>query len=168
MLLNFKGDKLNKGRAYLLTGKVASGKTTYARKLEADGKAIFLSIDELQLSIFGESATRKQLDDSYEGARAYQLSEAVKFLNRGIDVLFDWGLWCKAERQRYKNVLEDSDFEVKIIYFKVSFETRMKWNALRNIGGDLASFKIEAHDVKVFDSMYEEPSEDEYDQLVAQ
>ncbi len=166
--LIFKGDELNKGRAFLLTGKVASGKTTYARKIEADGDAVFLSIDELQLSIFGSSPTREELDNSYEGARTYQFNEALKFLNNGIDVLFDWGLWNKSERQKYRKLLESHGFEVEVIYFKVSDETRMKWNAYRNSGNDNASFKIEPHDVKLFDSMYEEPSDDEYDHLVAQ
>ncbi|WP_428242057.1 AAA family ATPase [Gynuella sp.] len=157
---------MNKGCAYLLTGKVASGKTTYARKMEAEKKAVFLSIDELQLSIFGSSPTREQLDNSYEGARAYQFKEALKFLENGIDVLFDWGLWKKTERQKYKEELQKHGFEVVIIYFKVSDEVRLEWNSKRNSGSDETSFKIESHDVALFDSMYEEPTDEEYNRLV--
>ncbi|MFQ3230879.1 MAG: putative kinase, partial [Reinekea sp.] len=97
---------MNFGIAYLLTGKVASGKTTFARKKEAQENAVFLSIDELQLSMFGQTPTREQLDSTYEGARAYQFKQALKFLQKGIDVYFDWGLWSKAQRALYKNQLE--------------------------------------------------------------
>lgn len=164
--LILKVSTVNKGRAFLLTGKVASGKTTYARNIEAEGKAVFLSIDELQLSIFGVTPTREQLDSSYEGARTYQFKEALKFLSRGIDVLFDWGLWSKSEREKYRTLLEENGFDVEVIYFKVSDEIRQKWNAQRNLSNDLSSFKIEPHDVEMFDSMYEDPSDEEYDQLV--
>ncbi|AJQ96598.1 AAA family ATPase [Gynuella sunshinyii] len=157
---------MNKGCAYLLTGKVASGKTTYARKMEAEKKAVFLSIDELQLCIFGSSPTREQLDNSYDGAREYQFKEALKFLENGIDVFFDWGLWKKTERLKYKEQLQKHGFEVVIVYFKVSAEKRLEWNSKRNAGGDVASFKIEPHDVALFDSMYEEPTEEEYDLLI--
>lgn len=164
--LIIEGDRLNKGCAYLLTGKIASGKTTYARRKESEGNAVFLSIDELQLRIFGSSPTREQIDSSHEGARAYQLNVALKFLSNGIDVLFDWGLWYKEERLRYKEQLEDLGYNVEIIYFNVSDVTRLKRNAHRNSSDDGASFKIEPHDVELFDSMYEEPTEEEYDTVV--
>ncbi|EAR11431.1 hypothetical protein MED297_21127 [Reinekea sp. MED297] len=146
---------------------MASGKTTYARRKEAEGQAIFLSIDALQLSVLGPSPTREQLDASYDGARAYQFSLALTLLNRGIDVYFDWGLWQKAERQRYKRMLEQQGVEVDIIYFDVPAAVRMDRNAQRNRSNDDTSFKIEPHDVRHFDSLYEVPSEDEYDVLVA-
>ena len=157
---------MNKGHAYLLTGKVASGKTTYARQKEAEGRAVFLSIDELQLSLFGATPTREQLDNSYDGARRYQFNLARQFLMNGIDVYFDWGLWSRAERRHYKDRLLELGVEVDIIYFNVPEATRMQRNAQRNQGDDEHSFKIEPHDVKHFDTFYEEPGDDEYDVMV--
>lgn len=161
-----KGGNVENGRVYLLTGKVASGKTTYARKVAAEGNAVYLSIDELQLSIFGPAPTREQLGSSYEGACVYQLKIAIEFLTKGIDVLLDWGLWSKSERKKYRVQIEGLGFDVKVVYFKVSDETRRTWNAHRNSGDDATSFKIEPHDMALFDSMYEEPSEDEFDTMV--
>ena len=158
--------KLIKGKVFLLSGKVASGKTTYARKMEKKGSSVLLSLDELQLSIFGSEPLREQLDESYEGCRNYQMKLALKLLHFGLDVYLDWGLWEKEARCALKQTFEDLGFEAKLIYFSVSLEKRMVWNSKRNKGNDPDSFKIESKDVEYFDSFYEEPSEDEYDMLV--
>jgi predicted kinase len=126
-----------------MTGKVASGKTTYARQKEKNENAVVLSVDELQLSIFGPTPTRDQIDSTYEGARDYQLVVAQKFLNNGLDVYLDWGLWGRFERAEIKQKILQLGYDVKVIYFQVPDEIRREWNSKRNEGMDGASFKIE-------------------------
>ncbi|WP_432468159.1 AAA family ATPase [Agarivorans sp. Z349TD_8] len=154
------------GRVYLLCGKVASGKTTYARKQVQQGRAILLSLDELHLSIFGSEPTREQIDDSYDSCCAYQQNLALKLLNLGIDVYIDWGFWSRAARVQAKRFFEAQGMVVSMIYFSLTDEERLARNRLRNAGSDPHSFKIEEKDVSLFDSYFETPSPEEYDLVI--
>ena len=40
------------GKVFILCGKIASGKTTYASKLKSERKAVILSHDDLMLTLF--------------------------------------------------------------------------------------------------------------------
>lgn len=158
---------MNKGQIFLLTGKVASGKTTFARERAKADKTVFLSLDELHLRLFGPNPTREQLDSTFDGAMSYQLTVAKQFLDNGVDVYLDWGLWKRSERIAYREHLIERGYKVRVIYFKVPLATRLEWNQIRNQGADAASFKIAAHDLEHFDTLYEAPLEGEYDDLVA-
>ncbi len=157
---------IKRPQVFLLTGKVACGKTTYAREQLRDHNAILLSLDELQLGIFGANPTRDQLDSTFKGCSDYQKSLAVQLLNLGIDVYIDWGFWKKDDRVAIKAYFKKERYAVQTIFFDTPYDIRMARNAKRNSGQDDSSFKIEEKDVRLFDSFYEEPSEDEYDVII--
>ena len=46
-------------KIFLMCGKICSGKTTYARKLREQNKAVILSADEIMLALFGSDAGDK-------------------------------------------------------------------------------------------------------------
>lgn len=153
------------GKVVLLVGKVACGKTTYARKMEQEEGAIFLSLDELQLAIFGKSPTREQLDSTFSGCSLYQKNLAIKLVQNGLDVYLDWGFWKKADRQEIRNFFENAGVRVYQYYFDIPLDVRHERNCKRNQGSDIHSFKIEEKDVAFFDSFFEEPGKDENDKI---
>jgi len=154
------------GKVVLLIGKVACGKTTYARKMEAHGGAIFLSLDELQLDIFGENPTREQLDSTYSGCNEYQKRLALKLVNNGLDVYLDWGFWEQSSRDEVLNYFEKEQIKVHQYYFDVPLEVRHERNRKRNQGNDNHSFKIEEKDVAFFDGFFEEPVINKNDRVI--
>ena len=100
------------GKVVILIGKVACGKTTYARKMQEQERAVFLSLDELQLDVFGENPTREQLDSTYTGCCEYQKRLAIKLVNNGIDVYLDWGFWEQSARHEIRNFFQSEGIEV--------------------------------------------------------
>ncbi|KUI97295.1 ATP-binding protein [Vibrio sp. MEBiC08052] len=148
---------LNKAKVIFLVGKVACGKTSYARKMQDDGMGVFLSLDELQLDIFGSEPTRQQLDDSYQGCENYLKRMALQFLKKGITVYLDWGFWKRSERQKHRQFFESEGFFVEQIYFNIPLNIRLQRNLSRNSGNDIHSFKIEEKDISLFDGFFEEP-----------
>ena len=154
------------GHVFLLVGKVACGKTTYARQQIANGKAILLSLDELQLAIYGAAPTREQLDQSDKGCRNYQQQLALKLLTMGANVYIDWGFWSYAERKEARAFFIQKGFTVTVVYFDIDLEERRLRNAKRNASADTASFKIEEKDMAMFDAMFEPPTADEYDLVI--
>lgn len=158
-------NKMDHGRVVLLIGKVACGKTTYARKMEQQGNAVLLSLDELQLDIFGATPTREQLDSSYTGCSEYQKRLAFKLVSMGVDVYLDWGFWQQSARQQTRWEFEKQGIEVVQYYFDIPLAIRHQRNNKRNLADDTLSFKIEPKDIDFFDRFFEEPAIQESDKV---
>lgn len=151
----------NKAKVTLLIGKVACGKTTFARNQQKTDGTVFLSVDELHLSVFGQNPTREELDSSHEGVRTYLKGIALAFLENGIDVNLDWGFWSKSSRNETSEHFSSLGYEVVRKYFDIPLEVRLHRNSTRNSGNDINSFKIEQKDIALFDNFFEEPDDDE-------
>jgi len=106
---------------YMLCGFVGSGKTTYARRLEAEG-CVRLSIDELVFERHGRHGV--DYDESaypeHEARALIELDERLGHLVRsGCDVVLDYGFWSRAFRDRYKEVIEAAGARWRLLYFQV-------------------------------------------------
>ena len=90
------GQQLN--TLHIMVGLPGSGKTTLARALAAQTGAIRFTPDDWHLLLFGQD-----LDDPAHNARhdqieAIQQALAFDLLARGVDVVLDFGVWSRAER----------------------------------------------------------------------
>ncbi|GLS90109.1 hypothetical protein GCM10007916_11760 [Psychromonas marina] len=133
--------------------------------MEKQQRAIFLSLDELQLSVFGDVPAREQLDSSYAGCCEYQKRLAIKLINEGIDVYLDWGFWQKSARKEIRTFFENEGIVVYQYYFDIPLAVRHERNRKRNAADDQHSFKIEEKDVLFFDGFFEAPEQDENDKI---
>ena len=69
-------------------GRICCGKSTYARKIKAETKAVILSIDEITLSLFPEGAG--EMHDVYvRRAEQYLLALSLQILETVADVILD-------------------------------------------------------------------------------
>lgn len=107
-------------RVVLLCGVAGSGKTTYAKQLEAQGY-VRLSIDEEVWARFG----RYGID--YDPAKYPQLSataeEALRaslltLVEQGRDVVVDFSFWQRATRDRYKRLVEAGGGTWRLFHLK--------------------------------------------------
>jgi predicted kinase len=159
---------MKKANVSLLVGKVACGKTTYARKQQEIGGNVFLSLDELLIDVFDQQPTREQIDASYDGCERYLKRMALEFLRNDVNVLLDWGFWFKSSRIKTRQYFTDLGYDVSMIYFDIPLHVRLQRNQLRNSGQDSHSFKIEEKDMLLFDRLFEEPASDEEYSIVGE
>lgn len=107
---------------HLMIGLPCSGKTTLAKKLEAELGALRLTPDEWHRFLYGQDAADPDHDERHGKIEALQWKVAATALARGIDVVLDFGLWAKVERQHFRQRATLLGAETKIHFLDVPFE----------------------------------------------
>ena len=84
---------------HVMVGLPGSGKTTRAKQIAADTGAVRLTPDDWHLRLFGQD-----MDDPAHEARHEQIEDIQRelgfdLLARGVDVILDFGVWSRAERE---------------------------------------------------------------------
>ena len=108
-------------KVIMTCGRICCGKSTYARKLQENRNAVVLSIDDITLTLFPEGAG--EMHDTYVlRAEQYLLSLSLQILESGVDVILDWGLWTRAQRDRLRAFYTGHGVENEIHYLRLSPE----------------------------------------------
>ena len=102
-------------------GKICSGKSTYAQKLAAERNAVILSVEEITLELFPEGAG-EMLDTYVERAERCLYRKSLEILRTGTNVVLDWGLWTRAEREYARNFYNSRNIANEIHYLQISDE----------------------------------------------
>ena len=157
-------------KVYILCGKIASGKTTYARELKEKQKAIILSCDDLLLTLFDGCLGDKH-DDIVKRCSAFFNSQAEELIKIGIDVILDFGYWTKSERTAARDYFKTKNIETQLVYFKIPEEQRFDRLRKRNESLSNATkrvYIIEEELREHLDLKFQEPSPEEIDILITE
>ena len=155
-------------KVIMTCGKLCSGKSTYARRMQEELGAVILSMDELMLTLFPEGAGEKH--DLYaERTEQYLLSLALKILETGADVILDWGLWTREQRQRLRSFFAGHGVVAEIHYLRISNEEWSRRIRARNSKQPEArpsDYFVDEGLFRKFEIIFQEPSADEADVIV--
>ncbi|AIQ55463.1 AAA family ATPase [Paenibacillus sp. FSL R7-0331] len=144
----------------LMCGIAGAGKTTFSQQIEPYGFTR-LSIDEEVWSVRG----RYGIDYPVEKYREY-LNEAhlslhnqiVNCINERKPAVVDSSFWNKAERDKYKRLIEEAGGRWKLIYLKVHPDELRRRLKVRSERFDAnAAFAITEEMLNTFLSGFEEP-----------
>ena len=153
-------------RVIMTCGKICCGKTTYARKLSQEGKAVILSIDEVMLSLFPDGAG--ELHDMYAlRSERYLLSLSLHLIQAGVNVILDWGLWTKSQRDRLRQFYREHGADAEIHYLKISPEEWERRIRKRNAQRPDGSYYVDEGLLKKVNELFQEPSGEEVDLIVS-
>jgi predicted kinase len=119
---------------YLLAGLTGSGKTTYARTLEAGG-IVRLSVDEEVFARHGRYGIDYP-DHEYPARERPVVDDIrqhmVELVQAGQSVVLDYGLWRRTERDDYKRLVEKAGGRWRLLYFPVERDELQRRLAERN------------------------------------
>jgi predicted kinase len=101
---------------FLTVGLPGTGKTTAARRIEAEHGALRLTKDEWMKALFGRDNSASA-SDVIEG-RLIQVG--MRALELGISVVIDYGLWSRDERCALRQLAADVGAAVVICYFELT------------------------------------------------
>ena len=119
--------------AHLIHGYIGAGKTTLARRLEQEHRAVRFSHDEWMAALYGRDPALDQFDS--HATRVPSLIEVCwrRCLSLGMDVVLDLGLWRRAERDRVRSVVQRLGAESRLYHLHCSEdEARRRINHRRN------------------------------------
>lgn len=148
---------------HLMVGLPCSGKTTYAKQLEQELGAIRFTPDEWQLQLFGQDAEHPEHDDRHSKIEALQWKLAAQLLEKDIDVILDFGLWARAERDDFKARATVLGANTKIHFMDIAHDILLDRLEQRNkdVLDSNESFYIPKSMMKEWLPLFEAPTDDE-------
>lgn len=117
---------------HLMVGLPCAGKTTLAKSLEVELGALRLTPDEWHRFLYGQDATHPEHTERHSKIEALQWKVAANALERGLDVILDFGMWFKAERQDFRQRAAALGAETKVHFLDVPFEELLERLEVRN------------------------------------
>ena len=150
-----------KPTAYVLSGFIRAGKTTFARKLEARTGAVRITKDEWLIRLIGNDPTIDGYAD-YDH-RIIELSRdfAFQLVEKGIDVIIDEGFWATEQRALMRRRIAGTGAEAVLYYLDTPIETIRERVARRSANLPKDSFRISGELLDYCLQYWQPPSEDE-------
>lgn len=142
---------------FLMVGLPGAGKTTLAKRLEAERPALRLTPDEWMVTL--------GFDGFDEAARArvetLQWRVAARALVLGTDVVLDFGFWSREERAEFRRRARSLGAEVAIRFLDVPPSVLRERLAERRASGSWATFPVTERQLDGYLALFEAPTDDE-------
>ncbi|MFI7462807.1 AAA family ATPase [Nonomuraea sp. NPDC049646] len=149
---------------YLLVGLTGSGKTTYARQVLEPAGALRLSVDEFVYQRHGRYGVDYP-EQEYFAREAPAVAEVrerlIELVRAGRDVVVDWGLWLRRDREDWKKLVEQAGGLWRLVYFDVPRRELLLRLAERNLRDGADALTVTPEALIDFYARFEPPSEDE-------
>lgn len=152
--------------AYLVYGPVGAGKSTYARKLAADKKAVRFAIDEWMHTLFGEDRPAA-MDLAWAMARVARCETQIwstcrEILASGRDVVLELGAMRVSDRARLQSMVEAAGHRMAPCFIDAARELRWQRVAQRNKDkGDTYTFEVTPGMFEAMENYFERPGAQE-------
>jgi predicted kinase len=145
---------------HLTCGLPCAGKTTLARQIEAGG-ALRLTADEWIIRLHGDhpkTGRDQAIRGSVEGAL---LDLAMRVLALGVDVVLDFGVWTRAEREAFRGRAAAIGARSELHLLDVPEDVLFARLAARNADLPPGTYAADEDEMRLWATWFERPDEDE-------
>ena len=146
---------------HLMVGLPCSGKTTLAQKLEHELPALRLNLDEWHIRLFGQDAEEPEHDVRHSLIENNLWDIARRVLALGTDVILDYGLWAREEREDYRLRAKQLGASSEVHYLNVPEEELLRRLETRNSQPSQECFIISERAMKPWIASFQVPTLDE-------
>ncbi len=146
---------------HLMVGLPCSGKTTLARKLEAERRALRLTPDEWQVQLFGQDVEQPEHNARHDLIEAMLWELAARALALGTSVILDFGFWARAEREEFRRRAKQLGCASEVHFLDVPEHELMRRLETRNAQMSQNVFHIPKELMKPWIAFFQAPDPDE-------
>jgi len=147
---------------YLTCGLPGSGKTSLARILEREASALRLTGDDWMHKLYpGISTPEAETGPCRARVEALQWQIALRAVGLGCNVVVDWGVWSRAERDTCRGEGRAAGAKVVLCFLDVPFEELWQRVSRRNAELPAGTFEISRTDLLRWSKLFEPPTMDE-------
>ena len=146
---------------HLMVGLPCSGKTTLAQKLEHELPALRLNLDEWHIRLFGQDAEEPEHDARHSLIEALLWNIASRALELGTNVILDYGLWAREEREDYRLRAKQLGAGSEVHYLNIPEAELLRRLKERNSRPSQESFLIAEEAIKPWIAFFQKPTLDE-------
>lgn len=148
---------------HLVCGLPCSGKTTLAKRLEKEQRALRLTPDDWHIRLFGQDAQHKQHDERHDKIEVLLWEVAARALELGFDVILDFGFWSRFERDDYRDKARALGAATQLHYLDLPESELFRRLVVRNRILPTGAFKISPQQLGEWARKFEVPSQEELD-----
>jgi predicted kinase len=147
---------------HLMCGLPCSGKTTLAKQLEYQHAALRLTTDEWHIHLFGKDwLADPEHDTKHNRVEAIMWEVAARVLTLGVNVILDFGLWVKEEREDFRARAAALGANSETHFVDVSEEELLKRLAVRNAQLPDKTFAIPEAKLREWIKTFQAPTAEE-------
>jgi predicted kinase len=150
-------DMVDIGRLVIFTGLPGSGKTTRATQLAAAMPAARMNPDEWMMAS-GIDLWNSSVRDRIE---QFQLGLTLDLLRRGHNVIIEWGVWAREERDALRDAARAVGAPVELHHLSAPVDELWTRIVERDLEGKWGSRSVRRHELEEWADAYEEPTADE-------
>lgn len=142
---------------WLVVGLPGAGKTTTARRLAAEHRALRFTPDEWMLPLFGREFADEVWAAKRDLVEARLITVARQALRLGTDVVLDFGFWGREEREALGWLAARHDAVAEVVYLPVDPATQLERVRRRSAEHPDTNFTMTAADLEGWREQFEEP-----------
>jgi predicted kinase len=146
---------------FITCGVPGAGKTTEAKRLEREHRALRLTPDDWLRQLFPEQKTG--VGPSTRAAiEALHWAMALRALELGCNVVLDYGLWGRSERDRFRSEAQARGAQVVLYFLDPPREELMRRLAVRNADLRAGTFHIAEQLLEEALATFQRPTPEEF------
>jgi predicted kinase len=138
---------------FLMVGLPGAGKTTRARELATEHRALRLTPDEWMIPLFGESTA----GDRRATLEGRLIAVALQGLNVGTNVVLDFGLWSRDERSALRRLATSAGASCQVVYLPVDPDVQRARVAHRQASAPHVTFPMSDAEIDGWRRQFEPP-----------